>query len=190
MASVCVDEVTVPGVLKRFVDPSMTDSTVCCSDVGCTKTFANEDASERELLVYRLYLPYVPRLLAYNRRARSITTERVGVPLGTPWNSGIPLLSVLLASSSRWRRNRRIRRLHRRFRKDTGYFHNDVCYKNVLIEATTGRMYLIDFERAGPTRADANVDGILSRTPPSTWWVVLPVGVIVLLVVCCTIIGW
>lgn len=165
MASACVDEVTVPGVLKRLVDPSMSDSAVCCSNAGCTKTFADADAFERELRVYRLNLPYVPRLLAYDRRARSVTVERAGVPLGTAWNSGIPVLSALLASSARWGRNRRIRKLHRRFRRDTGWYHNDVCYKNVLIDPRTGRLYLIDFERAGPTRTDADADGILARYP-------------------------
>ena len=160
--SACETETTVPGFLKRLANPSVTDSSVCCSETQCTKTFADAAVFERELSIYKKRLPYVPRLIAYDRAARTLTAERVGAPLGSVWTSGNPVLSALFASD-RWKRNAHIRRLHRRFHRDTGLYHNDLCYKNVLRDER-GRLYLVDFELADAVRTDADGDGILSRS--------------------------
>lgn len=159
-------EVTIPGFLKRLLDPSISDSTVCCSDTSCTKTFSNSDIFERELSVYRLQLPYIPRLIAHDRKTLSITTERVGKPIGTVWDSGIPMLRTLPMFSKERRFDARIRKLHRKFRRDSGLYHNDICYKNVLVtgDETHQRLYLIDFERAAKQNKDPNMDGILNRS--------------------------
>ena len=54
----------------------------------------------------------------------------------------------------------RIRELHERLRRDAGVYHNDVQYKNVLVDAAD-RLYLIDFELASRRFADADLEGIL-----------------------------
>tara|TARA_B110001452_G_scaffold130958_1_gene108774 strand:- start:3603 stop:4079 length:477 start_codon:yes stop_codon:yes gene_type:complete len=125
----------------------------------CTKTFASKEVFARELGIYQKNLPYVPRLISHDRKARTLTVERVGKPLGTVWDSGVPVLGSLLNTSSRWRLNTRLRKLHRRFRRDTGLYHNDLLYKNVLRDGR--RLYLVDFERCGAALTDSNLDGIL-----------------------------
>ena len=39
-----------------------------------------------------------------------------------------------------------MKQLHKRFLKDTGYYHNDVRYQNTLLDRK-GRLYFIDFEK-------------------------------------------
>jgi hypothetical protein len=57
---------------------------------------------------------------------------------------GLPYVPPLLAHDAA------IRALGRRFHADTGLHHNDLDYKNVLRDARTGALYLIDFEHAAP----------------------------------------
>ena len=181
--SACESESTVPGFIKRLVDPTSTDSAVCCSATQCTKTFANKEVFARELGIYQKNLPYVPRLISHDRKARTLTVERVGKPLGTVWDSGVPFVWSLLNTSSRWRLNARLRKLHRRFRRDTGLYHNDLLYKNVLRDGR--RLYLVDFERCGAALTDADTDGILSHRRARMVWLV-----VVILVIVCLLVGW
>ena len=176
--SACDSETTVPGFLKRLTDPTSTDSTVCCSATQCTKTFASKEVFARELGIYQKNLPYVPRLISHDRKARTLTVERVGKPLGTVWDSGLPFIGSLLNTSSRWRLNARLRKLHRRFRRDTGLYHNDLLYKNVLRDGK--RLYLVDFERCGAALTDADTDGILTRRRLVVWLVAVLVVVYLL----------
>ena len=176
--SACPTETTIPGFLKRIVDPHATDSSVCCSDTHCTKTFADGDVYARELAIYQKNLPYVPRLLSHDRRTRTIVTERVGTPLGTVWNSGVPFIGPLFRSASQWKQNRSIRRLHKKFRRDTGLYHNDILYKNVLRDGR--RLYLVDFERCGAAPTDGDTDGILSHQRTyMIWKVVISIVIVV-----------
>tara|TARA_B110001450_G_scaffold207090_1_gene197368 strand:+ start:365 stop:922 length:558 start_codon:yes stop_codon:yes gene_type:complete len=163
--SACESESTVPGFLKRLTDPTTTDSSVCCSDTQCTKTFASKEVFARELGIYQKNLPYVPRLISHHRKARTLTVERVGTPLGTVWTSGVPVLGSLFRSASQWKQNGSIRRLHKKFRKDTGLYHNDIAYKNVLRDEK-GRLYLIDFERSDAALTDTDTDEIFRKTGP------------------------
>lgn len=176
--SACESEATVPGFLKRLTDPTFTDSSVCCSDTQCTKTFASKEIFARELGIYQKNLPYVPRLISHDRKARTLTVERVGKPLGTVWDSGVPVIGSLLNTSSRWRLNAHIRKLHRRFRRDTGLYHNDLLYKNVLRDGK--RLYLVDFERCGAALTDADTDGILSHRRRQVVWLVAVLVVVYL----------
>lgn len=171
-----MSEPQVPVALKRIFRPDTTDSTVCCAEDRCTKTFSDPATFERELSVYRRRLPYVPRMLSYDRDARSITMTKAGAPLGTVWDSGVPLLHMKRDRSAM---KHRIRRMHRQFRKDTGLYHNDVNFKNVLRDASNV-LYLIDFEHASETNWERDVDDILSGH--STRWIVLLLGVLSVLV--------
>lgn len=168
--SKCASKATIPAMFKRLVDPTTTDSTVCCSDTQCIKTFANAQVYARELGIYRMNLSYVPHMISHDRKARTITVERVGTPLGTLWDSGIPFVGRAFDTSSRWRLNARIRKLHRRFQRDTGLYHNDIIYKNVLRDGK--RLYLIDFERCESAHTDANLDAILSERHQHMVWLV------------------
>ncbi len=154
---------TVPGWVKRLSNASASDSYVCCSESTCTKTFSEERTFRRELSVYERGLAYVPALVGADEEAMSITVRRVGVPLGTVWESSIPGRSPPIRE--RRRVDSRIRALHRRFRRDTGLYHNDVLYKNVL--RLGRRLYLIDFESADARNTDVDMDGILATRPLS-----------------------
>ena len=157
----CRVQTTLPGTVKRVINPSFTDSTVCCSDTTCTKTFENNRAFERELAIYLRRLSYVPQLVSYDHTTRTIVTERVGVPLGNLWDSGMTITAAF-QMSQRWRQDHRIRRLNKQFHNDTGLHHNDICYKNVLVDKN--KIYLIDFETADVQKREMDVDGILSNS--------------------------
>jgi hypothetical protein len=98
------------------------------------------------------------------------------------WDSGVTVIGSLLNTTSRCRLlNARIRKLHKQFRRDTGLYHNDLLYKNVLRDGK--RLYLVDFERCGATLTDADTDGILSRRRRRVVWLVVVILVIVRLLV-------
>lgn len=176
----CAPESTVPGFIKRIMDPHATNSSVCCSDTECVKTFADGDAYARELAIYKKNLPYVPRLISHNRRMRTIVTERVGTPLGTMWNSGILFIGPLFRSASQWKQNYSIRRLHKKFKRDTGLYHNDIRYKNVLRDER-GKLYLIDFEGSEVTLMDRDTDAILYHAD-NKFVSVIVIAIVILLV--------
>lgn len=162
----CAPESTIPVFLKRLGNPHTTDSSVCCSDTECVKTFADADVYALELAIYQKNLPYVPRLISHDRRTRTIVMERVGTPLGHTWTSGIRFIAPLFHSASQWKHNYSIRRLHKKFIRDTGKYHNDICYKNVLRDKR-GKLYLIDFEAVDVEPRDPDSDEILGKTRPT-----------------------
>ena len=149
---------------------------MCPTDTTCTKTFTDADTYARERDVYTLGLDYVPRLVAHDDATRTLTVERVGTALASTRTSGLPF----------WRhdrsRNSRIDALRRRFYVDTGLHHNDVQYKNVLYDASTDRLYLIDFELASPTERDNNADRILCTAHNDVTSLLVVVALVVALV--------
>lgn len=171
--SECKPKWTLPGTIKRRGDPTLSNSTVCCSDTYCTKTFESAEVYARELSVYEKQLPYVPRMISHDPETRSITVERVGNPLAHIWNTDIPGSSIFLWSNAKY--DARIRALRKRLFSDTGLHHNDIQYKNVLTDGTN--LYLIDFERSGTVDDDGDLNGILSHHS-SRKWTVLMLGVL------------
>lgn len=156
-----VKQPTVPLFLKRLVNPNVSESSVTCSENECRKTFSNEEAYTRELGVYQRNLDYVPTLLSYDPSTLSITTKRVGRSIGTIWTS-VPVLGPVIGLTIFYRLRHRIKTLHRLFHYDTGLYHNDLAYKNVLMDEKD-KLYLIDFEITEQINRDADIDGILSN---------------------------
>lgn len=136
--------------------PWKTDTHICCTKTQCTKTFKDPDAFQRELDVYERNLSYVPRLIEADRERHTLVVENAGRPLGTIMDSVRQLLPQPLVSrlpDARRQYADRVRELHETFHRDTGLFHNDVQYKNVLRD-DDDTLYLIDFEFAAPQLKD------------------------------------
>lgn len=142
---------TLGSILQKGTAENSTQSTVCCDTTTCTKTFSDQTAYERERDIYALRLPYVPKMLAHDDGERSITTQRIGTPLGNVWTSGHPFAPLFRNGDDLHAHDACINEVRRRFHRDTGMHHNDIQYKNVLYDA--GSYFLIDFEAVSATEA-------------------------------------
>ena len=69
-----------------------------------------------ELKIYKLNLPYVPKLLDYDIWNRTLTIEKIAMKP----------MSKELYEQLKWE-------CHTRFHKDTGLYHNDLHNKNILL---------------------------------------------------------
>ena len=112
-----------------------------------TKRFKKKDDKSfikfiRELSVYTVAnkkkLNYIPRMISYDFKKRSITTERIdGFDLGTIPESDyeerekyLPQISDILY----------------KLKKDLNLYHNDILYRNFVYNPKNRRLYIIDFE--------------------------------------------
>ena len=140
---------------------TITEHSVCCTNDVCSKTYKKKkyDKFQRELAIYKLNLPYVPKLVSYDLEKRIITMKRVGRKLGETSRRRRRYLE-LFYRQCKIRLDRKIRLLHERFHKDTGLYHNDIRYKNTLID-DNGKLYLIDFEYTDEKMLDKDMDGII-----------------------------
>jgi thiamine kinase-like enzyme len=93
-------------------------------------------------------------MITHNDVTQSITVERAGRPMGNQ-------LDTILRRTTH--RTRDIQELNGRFHEDTGMYHNDIGFRNVL-QDQDNHLYLIDFEYAHPENRDVDSDGILSST--------------------------
>ena len=132
--------------------PWKLETAICCTETKCTKTFRDNETYLRERNVYERNLSYVPKLLESDDERRTLTMENVGTPLGTKMDTIRQLLPSFLEKQlpdARTRYRNDVRQLHEQFQADTGLFHNDVQYKNVLKDKNE-KLYLIDFEHTKP----------------------------------------
>ena len=94
---------------------------------------------KNELFFYLLgqqkHLSFIPKLVSYDCSKLIIFTENVGTTLEEYCNSGDELNTFLP----------KIKKIYDRFVK-MGYYHNDLRYKNIIINPDTKNLYLIDFE--------------------------------------------
>tara|TARA_R110000744_G_scaffold142459_5_gene254121 strand:- start:4725 stop:5126 length:402 start_codon:yes stop_codon:yes gene_type:complete len=90
-------------------------------------------------------LDFVPTLLDYNAEYLTLTIQKVG--------------NGKLSKRKRERKDE-IVELAKTFTEETGLFHNDVRFKNVVVD-DSGKLWLIDFETSSDTDNDKNDDKIL-----------------------------
>ena len=112
-----------------------------------TKRFKKKDDKSfikfiRELSVYTVAnkkkLDYIPRMISYDFKKRSITTERInGYDLGT-----IPEKKYV----EREKYLTKISDILYKLKKDLNLYHNDILYRNFVYNPKTNRLYIIDFE--------------------------------------------
>ena len=112
-----------------------------------TKRFKKKDDKSfikfiRELSVYTVAnkkkLDYIPRMISYDFKKRSITTERInGFDLGTIPESNYEEREKYLEQISN---------ILKKLKKDLLLYHNDVLYRNFVYNPDTKKLYIIDFE--------------------------------------------
>ena len=112
-----------------------------------TKRFKKDDDKSfvkfiRELSVYTVAnkkkLDYIPRMISYDFKKRSITTERIhGFDLGTIPESNYEEREKYLEQISN---------ILKKLKKDLLLYHNDVLYRNFVFNPKTRNLYIIDFE--------------------------------------------
>jgi len=102
----------------------------------------------RELSIYqaatKLQLKFIPKLLSYNFKKRTITIEKIpGFDLGTIPESDyeerekyLPLIDDILY----------------KLKKYMGIYHNDILYRNFVFNPKKKRLYIIDFESSSVVR--------------------------------------
>jgi len=104
----------------------------------------------KELSVYlvakKKKLTYIPKLISYDYKNRSITTRRIdGYDLGTidekdyeKREKFLPMIGDVL----------------KRLKKDLSLYHNDVLYRNLLYEPKKNKIFIIDFENCSVVRTN------------------------------------
>ena len=89
----------------------------------------------KELSIYKKGLSYVPKLISFNPDNLEIVMKNVGVSIKDKYKPKDRKQYLI-----------DMKKLHKRFLRDTGYYHNDVRYQNTLLDRK-GRLYFIDFEK-------------------------------------------
>jgi thiamine kinase-like enzyme len=111
---------------------------------------------KNELFFYLLgkqkRLNYIPKLVSYDCDKLIICNENVGTTLEEYCNSQGELDEFLP----------KIRNIYNRFVK-LGYYHNDLRYKNIIIDPDTKRLYLIDFEFTSREYKDLDDENIVKN---------------------------
>lgn len=111
---------------------------------------------KNELFFYLLgqqkRLSFIPKLISYDCSRLIICTEYVGTTLEEYCNSEEELKTFLP----------KIKKIYDRFVK-LGYYHNDLRYKNIIINPDTKRLYLIDFEFTSQEYKDLDEEDIVKQ---------------------------
>lgn len=111
---------------------------------------------KNELFFYLLgqqkKIEYIPKLISYDCSKLIICTENVGKTLEEYCNSEEELHAFLPE----------IKKIYNRFVK-LGYYHNDLRYKNIIINPDTKKLYLIDFEFTSQEYKDLDDENIIKK---------------------------
>jgi len=111
---------------------------------------------KNELFFYLLgqqkRLSFIPKLVSYDCSRLIICVENVGTTLEEYCNSGDELNTFLP----------KIKKIYDRFVK-MGYYHNDLRYKNIIINPDTKHLYLIDFEFTDREYKDLDDEEIVKK---------------------------
>lgn len=111
---------------------------------------------KNELFFYLLgqqkRLSFIPKLVSYDCSKLIICTENVGTTLEEYCNSGDELNTFLP----------KIKKIYDKFVK-MGYYHNDLRYKNIIINPDTKNLYLIDFEFTDREYKDLDDENIVKN---------------------------
>ena len=111
---------------------------------------------KNELFFYLLgqqkKIEYIPKLVSYDCSKLIICTENVGKTLEEYCNNEEELDDFLP----------KIKKIYDRFIK-LGYYHNDLRYKNIIINPETQKLYLIDFEFTSQEYGDLDDENIIKK---------------------------
>ena len=111
---------------------------------------------KNELFFYLLgqqkKIGYIPKLISYDCSKLIICTENVGTTLEEYCNIEEELHTFLPE----------IKKIYNKFVK-MGYYHNDLRYKNIIINPDTKNLYLIDFEFTSQEYKDLDDENIIKK---------------------------
>ena len=111
---------------------------------------------KNELFFYLLgqqkNISFIPKLVSYDCSKLIICVENVGTTLEEYCNSGDELNTFLP----------KIKKIYDKFVK-MGYYHNDLRYKNIIINPDTKNLYLIDFEFTSQEYKDLDDEEIVKQ---------------------------
>ena len=111
---------------------------------------------KNELFFYLLgkqkKIEYIPKLVSYDCSKLIICVENVGITLEEYCKSEEELDDFLP----------KISKIYNRFIK-LGYYHNDLRYKNIIIDPEKKQLYLIDFEFSDREYNDLDDENIVQK---------------------------
>lgn len=111
---------------------------------------------KNELFFYLLgqqkKIGYIPKLVSYDCSKLIICVENVGKTLEEYCNNEEELDDFLP----------KIKKIYDRFVK-LGYYHNDLRFKNIIINPDTKKLYLIDFEFSDREYKDKDDENIVQK---------------------------
>jgi len=105
------------------------------------------------LLSEKKKLNYIPELIDYNPVNRTLKTKNVGIPIDQYCSDNEIDIDTFLPQ---------IKSIYNKFRA-IGYYHNDLRYKNILINEFTKKIYLIDFEYTDIVYTDKDDQEIIKK---------------------------
>ena len=132
--------------------------TVKISKKYITSYFEKEDLDifKTELFIYLLgkqkKMEFIPKLIDYDCSKLVLKTENVGITLEEYCESGDDLDDFLP----------QIKKIYNKFIK-VGYYHNDLRYKNIIINPDSKKLYLIDFEFTDMKEKDLDDENIVKK---------------------------
>tara|TARA_B110000971_G_scaffold17650_1_gene16251 strand:+ start:4368 stop:4802 length:435 start_codon:yes stop_codon:yes gene_type:complete len=132
--------------------------TVKISKKYIISTFEKEDLDifKTELFIYLLgkqkKMEFIPKLIYYDCSKLVLKTENVGITLEEYCESGDDLDDFLP----------QIKKIYNKFIK-VGYYHNDLRYKNIIINPDSKKLYLIDFEFTDTKEKDLDDENIVKK---------------------------
>jgi len=116
-----------------------------------------EKRFENELKIYLLAkkkkLSYIPKLISYNRNKRQLVIKNVGIDLKSYLSKRNVTLEDFLP---------KINKVYTDL-VSNGVYHNDLRTKNILYNAKTDKIYLIDFENSGPKYLDTDHEKLVQK---------------------------
>ena len=111
---------------------------------------------KNELFFYLLgqqkNISFIPKLVSYDCSKLIICVENVGKTLEEYCNDEEELDDFIP----------QIKKIYNRFVK-LGYYHNDLRYKNIIINPDTKKLYLIDFEFTSQGYKDLDDENIVKK---------------------------
>jgi len=132
--------------------------TVKISKKYITSYFEKEDLDifKTELFIYLLgqqkKIGFIPKLIDYDCSKLVLKTENVGITLEEYCESEDNLDDFLP----------QIKKIYNKFIK-VGYYHNDLRYKNIIINPESKKLYLIDFEFTDTKYNDVDDENIVKK---------------------------
>jgi len=123
------------------------------------KTYNKEShkAYANELFFYLLSkkhkLNFIPDLISYDLLKRNIKTKNVGVALDQYCSDNEIDIDTFIPD---------IKKIYNKL-LSYGFFHNDLRYKNIVINPSNKKLYLIDFEFSGPKYTDLDDQNIVKK---------------------------